>query len=565
MKAKRHNLEKIVYAFVGILVFLRLLIYHNYVLGRENYFYSDDAVYAILSSRFLHGDFWNAFHPYWSPGFPLATIPFYLASQSWETSQFLVSAFSATLLILVLFWFFKRYSLSLALAVAFITAFSVSLQILVVSGGITEPLYVLLLWLGICVGWLAITTRKSRFYIFAGIFFGLAYLTRTEAIVFLVLFLLIASLSQLFGKKNMKIRLKVWATTVGAAILFFLLPNLPYITFQSLQIGRLTLSGKYAFIGTGPYYALEKDRPTTLVQDVWAVDYADYSSPYYNPDRAKNFMIKYVRNGTIPQGAKKIFLESLELYKSVNTSNFFVKHWLYVALAGFVLGVLHNKFRKLTLYFTVLWLSGLIWVSVFMAAHYRYLVYALPFFFYLQAIAVCSIGWVVIWVARLVFKTKWTDKVAGGVSMILPVLLLADFLMKNTSVQALTSIQASGRFKDHKIIGEWIKSQGIKVFGGRMEAIRFYSDAKLVYMPSETPDKIVKYMKAWGIEYLLVRPNEVGYAHVAPIADPKYKNPDLTLVHQFYEGSLIWRIKLSDAEKSYNERTKRRDRIRSLF
>ena len=76
---------------VSIFAFMRGIYYYNYLLGREVYLKYDEAIYAILSQRFLNGDFFSAFNPYWNSGFSLVTVPFYLLIGSWETAQILVS------------------------------------------------------------------------------------------------------------------------------------------------------------------------------------------------------------------------------------------------------------------------------------------------------------------------------------------------------------------------------------------------------------------------------------------------------------------------------------------
>lgn len=651
------DIRKLTFLAVLVLILLKVVVYQNFFFGREAYFFSDDAIYATLSERFLKGDFWHAFHPYWSPGFPIATVPFYLISGSWEKAQFLVSATSVTILILVLYRFYRKYSLLLSFSIAFIAAFSISLQKLVTSGGMTEPLYILLLWSGIFFSWLALKESTRRFYALTGIFFGLAYFTRTEAMAIFVLFIFIATLSftlrkrrgskilnklsgisllvaaavyfyfplarltkvTTFGFNNLnttsgfvlslpfliigllgiffevkKIRslnvLKNIFTKISIALAVFLLVNLPYIIFISIELGRPTLSGKYAFVGTGPYYALEKDRVTTMAQDIWSTDYIDYSSPYFNPKRATDYIIKNFENGSMTQNAWKLFLESLVLYQSINTNNFFVGFGLYMAIVGFAFGVLNAKFRMLTLYLVLLCLIGIVWVSFFMSSNYRYLVFALPLFFYLQALTIYASGLLTVFLAKLFFPSR-KIKFVSLLIIILPSILLADFFIRNafaprqhTDLDAeidqhhkiigdwirLKNVQnikisylrgAYGGDKDHKIIGEYIKSQNIKVMGGRVEAIPFYANAKLVYMPSSPPNDIVSYMKAWGVEYLLVRPLEVGYDFVAPIASPKFKHPDLSLFKRFEDGSLIWRIKLTEEEKKNNLRLERERKL----
>ena len=48
---------------ICIFVFLRSYFYLDLLTGKELYFQSDDAIYAILSQRLLNGDFFSAFNP----------------------------------------------------------------------------------------------------------------------------------------------------------------------------------------------------------------------------------------------------------------------------------------------------------------------------------------------------------------------------------------------------------------------------------------------------------------------------------------------------------------------
>src|SRR3989344_2449110 len=102
----------------------------------EYYLRYDEAIYAMLSQRFLNGEFGSAFHPYWNSGFPLITIPFYLLANTWESAQTLVSITSHLFLVIVLYLTVKKFSTSLAILASFFAAFSPSFIKLVAAGGI---------------------------------------------------------------------------------------------------------------------------------------------------------------------------------------------------------------------------------------------------------------------------------------------------------------------------------------------------------------------------------------------------------------------------------------------
>lgn len=551
------SLFKLTLVGVFSALLIRIVIYNNYYQGREVYLYSDNAIYAALSKRLLNGDILNLFHPYWNPGFPIFTTPFYLLVESWEKAQILVSMTSAVLLILVMFWFFRRFSLLFSFIVACLTAFSASLQKLVIVEGITEPLYILFLWLSIFLGWVTITTNKLRFYLLSGAFWALAYLVRTEAISLMALFLSIVVFMHLarYRTSGFIPTLKLILIRLGALLAIFFLLNSPYIIAQSIHLSKFTISGKYAFFGTGPPYALERDRVSTLAQDIWSIDFPNYHSPYYNSDRTIDLFSRFYKNGTLLDGSVKSIQSSLFQYKSINTDNFFVGFGLVFALVGFVCGLTVKKFRLLTVYLSSMWVVGFLWVNIFMAPHYRYLIFALPFFFYLNSLTIYLI-------ARKIFETiayLFPMKLGNSVGMLLSISVLALLIVKlfvdNIDINGFRVIPIRTQHKDQKIIGEWLKSQDIKLIGGRMEGVPFYAGAELVYMPSDSPEKIINYMKFWGVEYLLARPDEAGYEIVRPISRSEYNHPDLTKIHIFDDGSIVWKIKLSDSERQFNQRT----------
>lgn len=553
------------------LILLESLYFYQHLVKREIYLFSDDAVYAILAQRFLNGDFLNSIHTYWNPGFPLATIPFYLLSGSWEMAQILVSMASILMLTIAVFLFYKRISLIFAFIVAFLMTFSSSIHKIVLQGGITEPLYILLLWVAIFFSWLALTKNKISYYIFTSIFFGLAYLTRTEALPIFLVFLIVSFLQQVLKlldirnfKANVLNILFPITNKLGITVIIFFLICAPYIVIQSIHIGRPTFSGKYAYIGSGPFYALEKYRPTTWAQDVWAVDFNYFKSPYYDPDRASKWMIRYFKNGTITQNAVKSLKEISIAYQSINTNNFFVGIGMNLAIIGIILSIIFKKFRLMTIYFIIIWITEVIWIATFMPVHYRYLVFALPLFIYLQGVTIFYFSeytakllvFLLDGLSKFLPKIfhRYKNQIGIVTLLILLVFFLSNYFQLNMSTNQFVTPVPATKNADHKLIGDWIKSQNIQVFGGRMEGIEFYSGAKIVYMPSSPPEEIIKYMKNWGVEYLLVRPFEVGYAFVAPIANPNFKHPDASLYYRFYEGSLVWKIKLTDEERRENQR-----------
>lgn len=580
---KDYPLNIYIFLFIGILI-VRLLIFRGYLINRHVYLYSDNAVYAILAQRFYQGDFYNAIHPYWNPGLPLLTALFYAVFHNMEFAQIYVSIFSIIALLITIFLFFKSYSYLLAVIITFVGAFSIGLQKLVIYEGITEPLYLFLLWTAIFCSFLSLKYEDYIYELLTGLFFGLTYLTRTDVMPIFMLylflkFLKIVGLTALFRiqkETQEKKRGYILSTLIscfkntwklkyqslfklllrlGVVILTFLIINAPYVIVQSTHLGRFVISGKYAYFGSGPPYAQEKGRYSTWAQDVFSVDFPNYQSPYYDSATASLSLWKSYSNGSMTQSFSKLVSESLKLYKSENSDNFFAGFSLIFTIAGFIIGLGLRKFRFLTLYLFICWLIGFCWVNLFMAALYRYLAFAFGFFFYLEGLTIYSIFLLTKKFLKIIAHLP-EKSILSNLSYLPVVIILIIYFRQNMDYQVIFNPPYHTQNQDNKKIGEWIKKAGIKLYGGRMEAISYYSGAKLVYMPSSTPENIVDYMKAWGVEYLLVRPLEVGYDFVRPISKPNFNHPDLTLYKQFDDGSLIWKIALTNEERKNNERTR---------
>ena len=106
---------------------------------------------------------------------------------------------------------------------------------------LTESLYFFLSISGIYLGWLALKTYRSKFFVFAGISFGLAYLTKPEGFVAFLVFLFLMLFSKYF-MNNLTFRDVI--SRYVLVILVFGCFAVPYIIFLHHETGRWTLSGK---------------------------------------------------------------------------------------------------------------------------------------------------------------------------------------------------------------------------------------------------------------------------------------------------------------------------------
>lgn len=152
----------------------------------------------------------------------LLTIPFYLLARALHGSR---TARLATLLV---------------------TFFPALTAAPLVSVSMTEPLYLLFLFSGLFFAWRVLDTRAAGHppllhFVGVGIAFGLAYLTRPEAVAYIAIFLGLWLLQRVMRRDRLNLRL--WAGPLLALVVFAALAA-PYVAFLHSQTGHWMLSGK---------------------------------------------------------------------------------------------------------------------------------------------------------------------------------------------------------------------------------------------------------------------------------------------------------------------------------
>lgn len=598
---------------ITIFALVKSDIYYKHFQAREVYLVSDNAVYATLSQKFFTGNFLNGFNPYWNPGYPLATIPFFLITNSWESAQILLSMVASILLIFAVYFSLRKFSETFAILATFLMAFSPTLTVLTLRLGITEPLYILFYFLAITLGYKSLVSKELKDYIFSGFFFGIAYFIRTEVIYTFCLYLIFVFFSSLLSYKKkisfgafssvmvlislvivildpliqlivMLNSTKLFPITlhktvfiisgsflfiaflglffnrnalnlvasfrhiflrVSVILLIFLLVNLPYITAISVHLHKPTLSGKYAFIGSGHAFSLLEGRQSTWAQDVWSIDYPQYDSPFYSGI----YLGPYIKS--IDSSLVLIWdrlLHYLDLYGHDNT---FSQSEVYLFWFGFIISLLNKKVRQFALYIFSVWLFSLLSISWFMESTIRYLAFSFPLFLVNIAAGIWTLG------SAILFVINKNARLKGFSYLFLPAwlgLLMLFYLSHFTKLEDMYQAIHGKQNEDQYLLGSWLKDRKIKVFMARTEGISFYSGAKMVYLPATTPEKIVNYAKDWGVEYIIARPHETSWDYMKKISEPTYKHPELTLIEQFPDGTLIWKVYLTEQEKKYNLR-----------
>jgi 4-amino-4-deoxy-L-arabinose transferase-like glycosyltransferase len=175
------------------------------------------------------------------PLYPLAIALFAFVTYNAELAGRLVSLLAGVCLIPLVFAIgLRMYGRTAALIGAFLAACDFVLMDLSTSI-LSEGLFTLFLAAGVWYGLRALERDAAPEYLFAGLFWGLAYLTRPEAMAFpSILALIILSVALL---ERRSIRKAVINSVILTAT--FLLIAVPYIAFLRIHTGKILLDGKH--------------------------------------------------------------------------------------------------------------------------------------------------------------------------------------------------------------------------------------------------------------------------------------------------------------------------------
>lgn len=132
------------------------------------------------------------------------------------------------------------------LATLLVTIFPALTAAPLVSVSMTEPIYLLFLFSGLALSWRVLSAGRDSqpplaVYAGIGIAFGLAYLTRPEAVAYIAIFLGLCVLQRIVRRDDRSLR--QWRGPLLALVIFAALAA-PYVAYLHGQTGRWMLSGK---------------------------------------------------------------------------------------------------------------------------------------------------------------------------------------------------------------------------------------------------------------------------------------------------------------------------------
>lgn len=534
------KLDKLNLAMILVLLAYSFFIQLRSFINIPVYVYSDSANYATLASRFAKGDFFGAVHVWWLPLYPLMGGIFYQFTHNIERALLFVSVFSGVLLIVPVFLMIYEVTKDRLLSSigAILAAFN-PVSIRHYTSLLNENLYTLSLILSCCLAVLALKRNNKYLALGAGACFGLAFMTRNEAVVYLIIYWLFCLLSlfliffnrilpskiTLFSlyklpftvvknfifiilKLNWRptgliivsirlVRKNIFIQTLLLSLVGFLLAVSPYYLMMSKGFGYLNLTArsKAADNGYTPMY-LAFNNQTTYSQDVWSVDTLNYDSPFLKTSLKKvrlELLIDDMINGSIKRSQKYIGIFREE----------FTDKALFLGVFGFIYSFIVFLFKdRKSILLNLFPLLGALMILPFLpGAERRYSLWIYPFFY------------IFIFVGIHGLKSLLRNKFAGGAVLVITFYFFI-IVFKNYLTALPLAYASSGAVNDYVEIGKFIKDQGKPNprIMSRREAISYYAQGETIFAPGQYFDKneFRDYLRLWKVDYIVANMENIG-------------------------------------------------------
>lgn len=479
---------------VGLTVLVIFSIQANAFKDFSGILFSDNAIYATLTNRFYQGNYDQAMHIWWQPFFPFMGSLLMHFGFDTLVALFYIGLISGALIFVPVFYLTKAITNNLFYS--FLSGVLASFNNKLITSYfqlLTENLYVLLFITAIFFSFLYLSKRKLIYIIFAGFFYGLGYLTRSDILLPMQIFGI--SVLILFLVKKIKFR-DFLLSVVVLGIVFIAVAS-PYLYFNYQKFGYLNLSAKLnASLWMPAYFAPQENFTTTYAQEVWSIDTPNYDSRYFNE---KFDFWKYKVN--MLEGARDRLKVYFRILRSDNTS---------LEISLFIFGFLSSAVYFWKTDKAGLFLNALIPVNFFLSLPFhpgvdlRYLFWAYPLIiiFWILGLFIFTII-----LKHLFFKLNF-KKLYPGVVVIIglsALVLFYNLYENNLSLPPLMNKNTSS-VDPFKIVGEYIKNisgPGSKIMY-RREALTYYAQGEAIYIPTSIGNEELKeYARLWEVDYLV--------------------------------------------------------------
>jgi 4-amino-4-deoxy-L-arabinose transferase-like glycosyltransferase len=502
----------------------------------------DEPAYLVLGHNLWSGaGFTTGSSPelHWPPLFPIVAGLFEMALKDFEWASNAVYAISGGLLLLPVFAMARRiFGPQTAWLTAALLALFPALNVSVLYwGSMSEPLYLLLLYSGLAVLLVGLEENSVRMFVAAGVFLGLAYLTRPEAIAYVGLFSIITVIW--LGRRTGFRSPALWRSA-GAFACAFLIMAAPYVVYLHAHTGQWMVSGKLKLTwemgniqGPTEYDRLTNGLDPSGSQVNWRSSERFHGSVLSSMLASPNLLLdRFVRNA---RGFRTQFFSGIHFWWGLTP-------FVIVALirTGDSVRLRHQIFLCMILLVLILTFFPLSFMVRFFAP-------AFPVLLMWTAKGALDVG---AWLRKILkwYRPNLSADYAPAILGWMPASVVLVFLLIATPIAAHSGLDITSF--SSKEAGLWLKSHTPTDAGVMAveRAVTMYADRRHIPSPhAEWPD-FLKYARANRADYLVINNVEVTKVrpHLAFLLEPGV--PELELVcsiddARLRQNTLIYRFR----------------------
>ncbi|MGQ9492165.1 MAG: ArnT family glycosyltransferase [Anaerolineae bacterium] len=405
-------------------------------------------------------------------------------------------------------------------------------------GTLTEPPYYFFVYTGLLMTILAMRRERLWSFLLAGLCFGLAYLTRPEAVAYTAIGGLVLALVRFFERSLFTRRTLVALTLY---VLGFLLLFLPYAYYVARETGSWMISEK-AGVTFVTCIGLSEGDTRAFDQATWGLDSTGREVFFFSRESYHVSMLDVIR--MYPSEFIQLFIRNVRRFIS---SLFSLRLFPYYFLPLIGLAFFKKPWDKARTKGELLLLASLTPVGVFLLFFIqdRYIATLLPTLVIWLGLGSYELGlWLSQTVANLLaghaLRRRWLTFM-----MAIPTLVLfLCFLLLQPKI--ITGYTTTGSFRsEHRAVGLWLKEHipQDSIVMSRYPAISFYADARWEPTPNARYEQVLAYARANHVNYFVL--DELETRELRPqlaFLLNEYATPaELELVHVLHspDGKLM--------------------------
>lgn len=496
--------------------------------------WGDEPFYLWLGRNWLTGQgysFTGYSDVHHTPAYPLLSGVFYLLTRNLElASDICYLLFGVLLLVPVYLLAKEMYRREVGyISVALLAIYPAVATAPLFWGTLTEPPYYFFVYTGLLMTLLAMRRERAWFYALAGICFGLAYLTRPEAIAYLAVGGGILALVK-FSEKRLFER----ATLVGLSLYLagFLLFFMPYAYYVYRETGSWMVSEK-AGVTFVTCLGLSEGDTGAFDSATWGLDSTGREVFFFSRESYDVSMIDVIR--AYPAEFLQLLVRNVRRFIGSLLSTRLLSYYLLPLMGVAFFKSAWNKARAKG---ELLLLASLTPVSVFLLffVQDRYIATLLPIVIIWLALGAYELGvWLKTTVENLLGdRLLQLGNLRKSLLAIPTVALILFFaLLQPRIIQQYTNI---GSFRpEHKTVGLWLRDNISRdsVVMSRYPAIAFYADTRWEPTPNAEYAQVLDYARFNGVDYFVLDEGETRdlRPQLAFLLDEDAVPPELELIH----------------------------------